>query len=159
MLSRPVGGVMLNGTLVTPAIPLAVAVSVYPALTCAIERSLNVATPLTAGTTVVPATVPPVGFVPMLTVTTLVAPVTVLPDASSIATATTGPIVTPAVASLGPTVKPSCTALGPASSVQAPSTSAPAPTNLHLQIWVIRVPQSRRPSIARAANQLHGARL
>src|SRR2546430_15903738 len=117
------------------------------------------ATPCSAERLTVPARVPPVRFVPIVPVRRLVAPVTMLSDPSSIATMRPGAMAPPAVASLGPKVKASCTALGPASSVQAAGKSAPAPTNHHLHICVIRVPQSRRPSIARAANQLHGARL
>src|SRR5438309_10011816 len=103
MLSRRVGGVMLNGTLVAPAIPLAVAVSVYPALTCAIERSLNVATPLTAGTTVVPERVPAAGLPTSATVTLSPNPVWMLPQESCAATCTGG------VAGAPPMVLPGCT--------------------------------------------------
>src|SRR5947209_5161203 len=104
------------------------------------------ATPFTAATLTVPARVPPVGPVPMVTVTTLVALVTVKPDASWIATATTGPIAIPAVVLLGPSVKPSFTAVGPTGSVQAASKSTPPPTNPQLLICDIGAnrPRERR---------------
>ncbi len=53
-----------------------------------IERPLNVATPLTALTVVVPESVPPPGFVPMAIDTGAVLEVTVLPFASWIVAAT-----------------------------------------------------------------------
>ena len=76
------GLAMLNGTLVTPVRPPALAMSVYPALTCAIERSLKVATPLTAVTTVVPERVPGGGLPASATVTLSRNPVTSLPEES-----------------------------------------------------------------------------
>src|SRR6266487_3587249 len=50
----------------------------------------NVATPLTAFTLVVPASVPPPGFDPIATVISPVYPVTVFPDASRAVTRTAG---------------------------------------------------------------------
>src|SRR6266850_6453051 len=90
------------------------------------RRSEKFATPFTAATVAVPVRLPPLTFAPIVTVTTAVALVTVLPDASSIATATTGLIATPAVALLGWVVKASFTAgAGPGAieSVQAATTS------------------------------------
>src|SRR5438046_2471849 len=55
----------------------------------------NVATPLTAATLFVPASVPPPGFAPSATVIVPVKPVTTLPDASRAVTLTAG-IVCPA---------------------------------------------------------------
>src|SRR5438094_504605 len=55
----------------------------------------NVATPLTAFTLVVPASVPPPGFAPIATVINPVYPVTMFPAASRAATRTAG-IVCPA---------------------------------------------------------------
>src|SRR5439155_1101053 len=55
----------------------------------------NVATPLTAFTLVVPASVPPLGFAPSATVISPVYPVTTLPEASRAVTFTAG-IVCPA---------------------------------------------------------------
>src|SRR2546430_16721868 len=55
-------GVMLNAVLVAPAGPVALAASVYPVPTLSILTFANVATPLTAATLVVPASVPPPGL-------------------------------------------------------------------------------------------------
>src|SRR5689334_19353994 len=70
---------------------------------------LNVATPLTAGTVVVPARVPPPGLAPSATLTLPVKPVTGLPTASRALTWIAGVIVAPAVVVAGGcTVKTSC---------------------------------------------------
>src|SRR2546430_15017527 len=65
-------GVMLKAVLVAPAGPVALAASVYPVPTLSILTFANVATPLTAATLVVPASVPPPGLLtiasPMLPV-------------------------------------------------------------------------------------------
>src|SRR5436190_442579 len=55
----------------------------------------NVATPLTAATLFVPASVPPLGFAPIATVIGPVKPVTTMPEASPAVTFTAG-IVCPA---------------------------------------------------------------
>ena len=73
-------------------------------------RLPKVATPLTAVTVVVPASVPPLGLVPSATVTLPVNPVTRFPCASRAATCTAGLIVRAATALLGCTVKTSCVA-------------------------------------------------
>src|SRR5947199_8408268 len=73
-------------------------------------RLEKVATPLAAATVVVPDTVPPAGFVPIVTVTLPVKPGTVLLMASSAATSTGGARCAPAVAVVGCTVKASCVA-------------------------------------------------
>ena len=70
----------------------------------------KVATPLTAGTVVVPASVPLLGLVPSATVTLPANPVTTFPWASRALTCTAGLIVRPATALLGCTVKASCVA-------------------------------------------------
>src|SRR5512141_3024084 len=70
-------------------------------------RFENVATPLTAPTVLVPPRVPPLGFVPMATVTLLEAVVTRLPPASRISTLTAGVMGDPAAASDGWTRNPS----------------------------------------------------
>src|SRR6266853_294791 len=67
----------------------------------------NDATPATAVTVVVPASVPPSGLVPIATVTFPVNAVAVLPCASSAVTCTAGAIVTPAVVVVGWTVNAS----------------------------------------------------
>src|SRR2546430_7902845 len=64
-------------------------------------RLENVATPAVAATVVVPASVPPPGFVAIATVTFAVKLVTVLPSPSSTVTWTAGVIAAPATALLG----------------------------------------------------------
>src|SRR5207249_7487029 len=91
--------------------PLAAAVRVYPLALLLTLRSENVATPATAATLVVPASVPLPGFAPSATVTVPVQPVAVFPCASCAATCTAGVIAAPAVALLGCTVNTSCPAL------------------------------------------------
>ncbi|HEX2094434.1 MAG TPA: hypothetical protein VHG28_18665, partial [Longimicrobiaceae bacterium] len=71
---------------------------------------LNVATPLTAATAAVPASVPPEGLFPIVSVTLSVALVTVLPCASWITTWIAGVIAAPAVAFDGCTLKASLAA-------------------------------------------------
>jgi hypothetical protein len=75
-------------------------------------RVPKVATPLTAVTVVVPQRVPPPGLSRIATVMLLVAPVTVFPDPSWIATTTAGLIAAPAVTLVGWTVKASAGAGG-----------------------------------------------
>src|SRR2546422_900965 len=70
-------------------------------------RLAKLATPLTAGPVVVPASVPPLGLVPSATVTLPANAVARLPPASRAATCTAGLIVGAAAAVLGWTVKPS----------------------------------------------------
>ena len=74
-------------------------------------KSLNVATPFTALTVVVPRSVPPLGFVPITTVMLVVAPWTVFPDMSCTTTRTSGAPAANAFMS-GP-LKLSCEAIGP----------------------------------------------
>src|SRR5436305_15280655 len=71
-------------------------------------RLERVATPPAAATVVVPDTVPPAGFVPIVTVTLPVKPGTVLLMASSAATSTGGARCAPAAAVVGCMVKASC---------------------------------------------------
>src|SRR5439155_8972099 len=71
--------VMLNAVDVGSVKPLLDATSVYPVPALSIESPENVATPLTAATVAVPASVPPLGFAPIATVTFPVNPVAVFP--------------------------------------------------------------------------------
>src|SRR5438093_12711378 len=89
-------------------------------------RLEKVATPLAAATVVVPDTVPPAGFVPIVTVTLPVKPGTVLLMASSAATSTGGARCAPAVAVVGCTVKAS--RVGAARSMSKGGLVAPAGT-------------------------------
>src|SRR2546428_13990142 len=73
-------------------------------------RFAKLATPATAAAVAVPASVPPLGFVPIATVTLPVNPLAVLPWASRTVTCTAGVIVAPAVVVVGCTVKTSCVA-------------------------------------------------
>ena len=82
-------------------------------LTCAIERSLNVATPPTALTTVVPERVPGAGLPPSATVTVSVNPSRRLPTESCAATSTGGVMAAPPIVLLGWVVNASLAA-GPA---------------------------------------------
>ena len=66
------------------------------------------ATPFTAGSVVVPPSVPPAGFVASATVTSPVKLTTVAPSASCAVTCTAGVIAAPAAVVLGGTVKASC---------------------------------------------------
>src|SRR5437870_2103944 len=61
--------VMLNAVDVGSVRPPLDATSVYPVPTLSIESPENVASPLTAATVAVPASVPPLGFAPIATVT------------------------------------------------------------------------------------------
>src|SRR5438128_1044318 len=75
--------------------------SVYPVPALSIVSPENVATPLTAATVAVPASVPPLGFVPIATVTFPVNPVAVFPCPSRAVTCTAGLIAAPATVLLG----------------------------------------------------------
>src|SRR6266566_4025460 len=86
----------------------------------------NVATPPLAATVVVPASVPPLGFVPIATVTFSVNPVAVLLLASSAVTCTAGVIAAPADVVLGCTENTSCVAV-PAVILNAVLVALPAP--------------------------------
>src|SRR2546430_15017842 len=90
-----VPGVMLNAVLVAPAGPVALAASVYPVPTLSILTFANVATPLTAATLVVPASVPPPGLLTIASATLPVNGVAVLPRASSAGTCPPGAIAGP----------------------------------------------------------------
>src|SRR5688572_1302239 len=74
-------------------------------------RVEKLATPAAAATVVVPARVPPFGFVPIATVTAPVNPVAVFPWASRAVTWTAGVIVAPAVVAVGWTVTTSWVAV------------------------------------------------
>src|SRR2546422_1201983 len=102
-----VPGVMLNAVLVAPAGPVALAASVYPVPTLSILTFANVATPLTAATLVVPASVPPPGLLTIASATLPVNGVAVLPCASCAVTCTAGVIAAPEVPLEGWTVNTS----------------------------------------------------
>src|SRR5439155_703817 len=70
--------------------------SVYPIPARLMVRREKVATPATAVTVVAPESAPPIRFVPMVTVTSLVKLASVLPRASCAATRTAGEIAAPA---------------------------------------------------------------
>src|SRR2546422_3273731 len=89
---------MLNAVGGPPLSVRELAVSVWPVPGLSILRVANVATPLTAATGPPPVRVPPLGFVPMASVTFPVKPVTVFPAASSAATFTAGGSAAPAPA-------------------------------------------------------------
>src|SRR5512140_2753347 len=74
------------------------------------DRLANAATPLAAGTVVMPDSVPPPGLVPIATVMLAVELVTVLPNASCTVTCTAGLIAAPAIAFVGWTVNVSLAA-------------------------------------------------
>ncbi len=103
--ARP--GMMLKGALDAPASPGAAAVRVYPVPALSMLTSVNVAIPFTVVRVMVPAMVPPPGFVPMPIVTTTGAVPTVFPKASCTVTWTGGVIGLPAVAVPGETLKAS----------------------------------------------------
>src|SRR2546429_3525473 len=88
-------GVMLNAVLVVPPGPVALAASVYPVPTLSILTFANVATPLTAATLVVPASVPPPGLAAIASATLPLNGVAVLPCASCALTWTAGVIAAP----------------------------------------------------------------
>ena len=100
-------GVMLNAADKASVSVPEVAWSVYPVPASLMLKLPNVATPATALTVVVPASVPLPGLVPMASVTLLVAFVTRLPEMSWISTLTAG-IVAPAAVLTGWTKNPSC---------------------------------------------------
>ncbi len=76
----------------------------------------NVATPPTAATVVVPASVPPPGFALVASVTAAWYAASVLPKGSSAVTTTDGVTLAPAVLLFGCTVKASCVAAAGATS-------------------------------------------
>src|SRR2546429_455917 len=86
----------------------------------------NVATPATAATTFVPASVPVLGFVPIATVMFPVNPVAVLPLPSCAVTCTAGVIAAPAAVLLGSTQNTSSVAV-PAVMLNAALVPLPAP--------------------------------
>src|SRR2546427_4303821 len=86
---------MLNAVLVAPAGPVALAASVYPVPTLSILTFANVATPLTAATLVVPASVPPPGLAAIASATLPLNGVAVLPSAARAGTRTPGVIAAP----------------------------------------------------------------
>ena len=91
-------GLIVSGTAGAERLP-DVETSVYPELAAAIEIFVNVATPATAVTVVVPASVPPTGFAPNASVTLPTNAAARFPCASRART-TIGVSVAPAVAEL-----------------------------------------------------------
>jgi len=87
--------VTVNGALVAPVSPGALAVSVYPAPGWEIRRFAKVATPATAVAVVVPESVPPPGLAPSAIVTVPVNVGTVPPPLSTARTVTGGEIGDP----------------------------------------------------------------
>ena len=101
---------MLNAVDVGSVRPPLDATSVYPVPTLSIESPENVATPLIAATVAVPASVPPLGFAPIATVTFPVNPVAVFPCPSRAVTCTAGVMLAPATVVVGCTANTSCVA-------------------------------------------------
>src|SRR2546430_17392866 len=91
-------GVMLNAVLVAPAGPVALAASVYPVPTLSILTFANVATPLTAATLVVPASVPPPGLAAIASATLPLNGVAGFPSPAPAGTRTAGGIAPPPAA-------------------------------------------------------------
>src|SRR6202050_4996609 len=100
-------------------------------------RLENVATPATAFTVSVPANVPLDGFVPIATVTALVAVVTGFPEASPTVTVTAGVIVAPATTLEGCTVKASFDAV-----------PTPLPAARKATICIIHLPEGDIGAVA-----------
>src|SRR5437762_7092743 len=96
----------------------------------------NVATPPLAATVVVPASVPPLGFVPIATVTFPVKPVAVLLLASSAVTCTAGVIAVPADVVLGCTENTSCVAV-PAVILNAVLVPVAGPVALAVRVYAV----------------------
>jgi len=90
-----------NGALVAPASAPEVALTVKPVPGRSMLSVGNVATPFTAATLVVPDSVPPLGLVPIATVTLPVKLVTAFPPASCAVTFTAGVIGASGTALLG----------------------------------------------------------
>src|SRR5258707_11475593 len=84
-----------NVVLVAPVNPAAEAARVYPVPLLSRLRVEKLATPATAGTVVVPESVPPDGFVPLVIVMSPVNDSTVLLPASWAVTCTAGVILSP----------------------------------------------------------------
>src|SRR5256886_10373501 len=100
-------GVILNGVLVPVGRPVAAAVRGYPLPVLFTLKPGNEATPPTAATVAVPASVPPPGLAPSATVTLPVNAVAVLPCGSCAVTCTDGVIAAAAVVVVGSTVNTS----------------------------------------------------
>src|SRR5438128_4625926 len=111
-------GVILNGVLVPVGRPVAAAVRVYPLPVLLTLKPGKEATPPTAATVAVPASVPPPGLAPSATVTLPVNAVAVLPCGSCAVTWTAGVIAAAAVVVVGCTVNTSWLA-GPGARLHA----------------------------------------
>ena len=101
-------GVTANAGLDTAGRPAAPATSVYPVPVLSRLKVANVAMPALAATAVVPASAPPLGFVPMVTRTVSLNALATLPRASRAVTLTAGVMADPAVTSVGGTVNARC---------------------------------------------------
>src|SRR5207247_7698375 len=91
-------GGMWNAVRLAPPGPVARAASVYPVPTLSILTFANVATPLTAATLVVPASVPPPGLAAIASATLPLNGVAVLACASCAVTCTADGLAAPEVA-------------------------------------------------------------
>src|SRR5712691_7951682 len=115
--------VILKGALVAVR-PAAAAVSVYPDPALSTLKSGKMATPTMAVTLVAPPSVPPLGFVPIATVTLPAKLIARFPSASRAVTCTAGLIVAPASVVAGWPVNTSWLA-GPAMPVAVKVTGLP----------------------------------
>src|SRR6267143_3215526 len=131
-----VPAVMLNAPLVAPVSPAAVTASVYPVPGLSMLSVAKFATPATAATVAVPASVPPPGLVPIATVTFPVNPLAVFPCPSRAVTCTVGVIVAPAVVVVGCTVKTSCVAV-PAVMLNAPLVAPVSPAAVTASVYPV----------------------
>src|SRR5690348_16983915 len=149
-VARP--GTIVKPVLVAPERPDDAAVNVYPVPVLLMLSVLNVATPATAVTVVVPASAPPDGFVPIATVTLPVNAVTRLPSPSSALTCTAGVIVAPAPFVVGCTVNTSWLAVvggvilnaalvAPLKPVAAAVSVYPVPTLSTLSVLNVATPE------------------
>ena len=101
---------MLNALLVAVVSCPELAVSVYPVPALSTLKSAKFAMPAAAATGIVPCSAPPDAFTLIVSVTSPVKPVAVLPKGSRAITLTAGVIVAPACVVLGCTVNASLAA-------------------------------------------------
>src|SRR6185436_9554101 len=119
-------------------------------------RPGNDATPAVAATALVPASVPPPGFVPIATVMVPVKPVAVLPWLSRAVTWTAGAIATPAVALGGCWVNTSTYAV-PGAMVNAALVAPVGPVALAVSVYpvpaalMLRLLKDATPAVAATA--------
>src|SRR5271156_3440257 len=113
-------------------------------------RLEKVATPLTALTVSVPASVPLAGLLLIAMLTELVAEVTMLPDPSSIVTCTAGVIAAPAPTFVGCTVSTSFVAI-PALTVKLLLVALVSPGDAAVNVYVPAVANCRALKVATPA--------